>query len=121
MREYQTVCDPLPMMQETNDGETIVDVGTYIPAKDQIESFIISGKALQSSRQEDTISTMKSTRILLIQLRSKGFDMADASQILNETEALISETIKSAKDNTKSTAEAKKETESNVVVKEKTE
>nr|QJB20350.1 MAG: hypothetical protein [Microvirus sp.] len=111
MREYQTVNNPMPMVQEINDGELVTEVGSYIPAKEQIESFLVGGMALEASRKsrydfEDAIDEDFEDPT-----RSKGFDMADATQIQLATEAYLNEVKKEAEEKRLSEAEAEKKPE----------
>lgn len=92
---------------EKNDGELIVEIGSYISAKKQIESFIQSGKALTASRQGRYDFEGEVDMDFTDPTRSPGFDMADASQLLAQAEANISEAKKIAEANAKAIDESK--------------
>lgn len=107
MRKIFDFQNPPPSEPEKNDGELVVEIGSYIPAKKQIESFIQSGKNLQASRQGRYDFEGEVDESFTDPTRSPGFDMADASQLLAQAEANISEAKKIAEANAKAIDESK--------------
>ena len=111
MRKIFDFQNPPPADPEKNDGELVVEIGSYIPAKQQIESFIQSGKNLQAARQGRYDFEGEVDEDFTDPTRSPGFDMADASQLLMQAEANISEARKMAAANAKAIGESKAKSE----------
>jgi len=109
MRKIFDFQNPPPSDPEKNDGELVVEIGSYIPAKQQIESFIQSGKNLQASRQGRYDFEGEVDEDFTDPTRSPGFDMADASQLLMQAEANISEARRIAEANAKAAKVSQKE------------
>lgn len=109
MREIYDFQNLPPSDPEKNDGELVVEIGSYIPAKQQIESFIQSGKNLQAARQGRYDFEGEVDEDFTDPTRSPGFDMADASQLLLQAEANISEARKIAEANAKAEKVSKEE------------
>jgi len=105
-----------PSDPEKNDGELIVEIGSYIPAKQQIESFIQSGRNLQAARQGRYDFEGEVDEDFTDPTRSPGFDMADASQLLLQAEANISEARRIAEANAKA-EKVSKEGSGNALIK----
>jgi len=105
-----------PADPEKNDGELVVEIGSYIPAKQQIESFIQSGKNLQAARQGRYDFEGEVDEDFTDPTRSPGFDMADASQLLLQAEANISEARRIAEANAKA-EKVSKEGSGNALIK----
>ena len=111
MREIYDFQNLPPSDPEKNDGELVVEIGSYISAKKQIESFIQSGKNLQAARQGRYDFEGEVDEDFTDPTRSPGFDMADASQLLMQAEANISEARKMAAANAKAIGESKAKSE----------
>ena len=109
MRKIYDFQNPPPHEPEKNDGELVVEIGSYIPAKKQIESFIQSGKNLQASRQGRYGFEGEVDETFNDPTRSPGFDLADASQLLAKAEANISEAKRIAAANAKAIDKSKAE------------
>lgn len=97
MRKYNTVADYKPSPGEENDGELIVEVGTYVTPKTQIEAFILSGRQLENFRQDRYDFDGEIDEDFEDPTRSKGFDMAEGSMILNAIKASENEVKASEK------------------------
>lgn len=81
---YNTKIKPQNFSGEINDGETLVEPAGYIPAKVQIESFIEAGRRLNESRKQEfyDINSDQDDEEF-VPTREPGFDLADASNLLN--------------------------------------
>jgi len=82
--EFQTQYVKTPRVGEINSGEMIVERSGYIPAKDQVESFIDSGKRLADFRKGlfDMEPGWKGDPDEVYDYsRDPNFDMADATQM----------------------------------------
>ena len=86
---------------EKNLGERITESAGYIPPKRQIEEMILAGKRLSEFRAEmydypDAKSVPEDIQI--DPTRSPAFDMADATQLAEETERRLQYQAKRSKE-----------------------
>lgn len=92
MRSYKNVAEYKPTEGEKNDGEVVVEIGTYITPKAQIEAFILSGQRLEDNRKDrydfegDQIDEGFEDPT-----RKKCFDMAEGSMIINAVAESVNE------------------------------
>lgn len=78
---------------EKNSQETFVEIGGYRTVKQMIEEFVVSGKRLEEARadQYDYDDDVDVDDAEFDPTREKGFDLADASNIVSElAEAALS-------------------------------
>lgn len=75
---------------ERNSGEIKVEKGNYLPAKKRIENLMLAGQRLNQSRQESyDFPDGNIDENFFDPTRNKSFDMADAFQLSQMTEARL--------------------------------
>lgn len=111
--EYNTPLRRKKPVKEINDGETVVDMAGYIPAKAQIESLIMAGQRLVDHRRQlyDFAPDQQVDEDFIDPTRSRGFDMADASTMADDVNARLKESAKEAKKEKEKPAEKPAEKE----------
>lgn len=77
-----------PHEKEYNDGTNHIETAGYLPAKKQIEALMTAGRRLELVRHEqyDNYAGQEDDELQIDVTRHRDFDMADASQIMYETE-----------------------------------
>lgn len=85
--KFETPYSRNPTAPEQNNGPVIVETAGYVSAKKRIETIMLAGQRLKDWRENmfDFNSDQEIDWSVEVPTRRKGFDMAEASQLLMET------------------------------------
>lgn len=110
--KFYTKYDRPPTSYEVGGGKKLVETAGYLSAKQRIDNLITAGRQLMASRAEqyDFPEGTPTDTNFSDPTRSRGFDLADASQVIEHVEMGMRSSIeaKKADEDAKKAAQSEK-------------